>query len=65
MPLFGDQPMNAASVAAAGAGVVATITGIRRAVERVLEHERYRATARRVADEMRAHAPVDSFLDAV
>ena len=65
VPLFGDQPMNAASVAAAGAGVVATVTGIRRAVERVLEHERYRATARRVADEMRAHAPVDSFLDAV
>ena len=65
VPLFGDQPLNAALVAAAGAGVVATVTGIRRAVVRVLEHERYRATARRVADEMRAHAPVESFLDAV
>ena len=56
--------MNAASVAAAGAGVVASVTGIGRAVERVLEHERYRATACRVADGCGA-APVDSFLDAV
>jgi hypothetical protein len=31
----------------------------------VLAHERYGVTARGVADEMRAHAPVDSFLDAV
>jgi UDP:flavonoid glycosyltransferase YjiC (YdhE family) len=63
VPLFGDQPMNAARVAAAGAGVVATITGIRRGIERVLENDRYRVAARRCADEMRSQAPVDGFLD--
>jgi UDP:flavonoid glycosyltransferase YjiC (YdhE family) len=63
VPLFGDQPMNAARVAAAGAGVVATVTGIGGGITRVLEHERYAAAAVLVADEMRSQAPVDTFLD--
>ena len=46
VPLFGDQPMNAAAVAAARAGVVAPLDGIRRGIELVLEDDRYRAAAR-------------------
>jgi UDP:flavonoid glycosyltransferase YjiC (YdhE family) len=63
VPLFGDQPTNAVRVAAAGAGVVATIDGIGRAIERVLERDEYRAAAARIADEMRALPPVEAFLE--
>jgi UDP:flavonoid glycosyltransferase YjiC (YdhE family) len=65
VPLFGDQPMNVASVAAAHAGVVASLDGIGRGVERVLEDERFRLAAVRAADEMRAQRPVDGLLEAV
>jgi UDP:flavonoid glycosyltransferase YjiC (YdhE family) len=61
VPLFGDQPQNAVRVAAAGAGVVASVAGIRAAVERVLGDDSYRTTARRIADEMRSLPPVDDF----
>jgi UDP-glucoronosyl and UDP-glucosyl transferase len=57
VPLFGDQPQNAGRVAAAGAGVVATTDGIRASIERVLEHDGYRAAARRIAEEMRGLPP--------
>lgn len=63
VPLFGDQPMNVAAVAAARAGVVAPLDGIRRGIELVLEDDRYRAAARKAADEMRTYAPVETFLD--
>jgi UDP:flavonoid glycosyltransferase YjiC (YdhE family) len=59
VPLFGDQPQNAGRVAAAGAGVVATMAGIRPSVERVLEHDGYRAAARRIAEEMQALPAAD------
>ena len=65
VPLFGDQPMNVASVAAAGAGVVSPLDGIRRGLDLVLGDERYRAAARRAADEMRQAPPVDRFLELV
>jgi UDP:flavonoid glycosyltransferase YjiC (YdhE family) len=63
VPLFGDQPMNVASVAAAHAGVVAPLDGIGRGIERVLRDDRYRASAARAAEEMRAQRPVDEFLE--
>jgi hypothetical protein len=57
--------MNVASVAAVGAGVVSPLDGIRRGVELVLGDDRYRAAARRAADEMREAPPVDRFLELV
>ncbi|MDQ3162180.1 MAG: glycosyltransferase [Actinomycetota bacterium] len=63
VPLFGDQPANGVRVAVAGAGVVAPLMGIRRALERVLEQDSYRLAARRIADEMRELPPVDDFLE--
>ena len=63
VPLFGDQPANGSAVAVAGAGVVAPMLEIGRSIERVLEHDSYRAAARRVAEEMRALPPVDDFLE--
>ena len=65
VPLFADQPHNAIRVAAVGAGVVATLAGVRAAAERVLADDRYRAAARRVADEMRALPPVGDVLAAL
>jgi UDP:flavonoid glycosyltransferase YjiC (YdhE family) len=65
VPLFGDQPTNGVRVATAGAGVVSTIDGIGRSIELVLEEERYRETAGRIADEMRALPPVDEFLERI
>ena len=63
VPLFGDQPMNVASVAAAHAGVVATLDGIGRGIERVLEDDRYRLAAMHAADEMRGQLPIEEFLE--
>jgi UDP:flavonoid glycosyltransferase YjiC (YdhE family) len=63
VPLFGDQPMNAARVAAAGSGVVAATDRIGEAIDLVLRRDDYGATARRIADEMRTHPPIDRFLD--
>lgn len=62
VPLFADQPWNAARVAAVGAGIVAPVDGIRAAVERVLGEESYAAAARRVAAEMREHPHVDEYV---
>lgn len=64
VPLFGDQPQNAIRVAVAGAGVIAPLDGIRAAIERVLEDERYRRATVRIAEEMRALPPADDFLRA-
>jgi UDP:flavonoid glycosyltransferase YjiC (YdhE family) len=61
VPLFGDQQSNAVRVAAAGAGVVASLDDMGERIRLVLEDERYRMTARRLADEMRSHPPVDDF----
>jgi UDP:flavonoid glycosyltransferase YjiC (YdhE family) len=63
VPLFADQPHNATRVAGVGAGVIASLDGIRSAIERVLEDDGYRAAAGRIADEMRALPPVDEFLE--
>jgi UDP:flavonoid glycosyltransferase YjiC (YdhE family) len=60
MPLFADQPANAALVAAAGAGVAVQPPdpgALRAAVEHVLERPEPRARARAIAAELRA-APV-------
>lgn len=65
VPLFGDQPTNAVRVAAAGAGVVATVDGIRASLEIVLRNGSYRETAERISAEMRSLPPVDGFLDAL
>lgn len=59
VPLFADQPWNAARVAVVGAGVVAPMDEIRSAVERVLREPSYRVNARRIANEMRSLPPVD------
>ena len=59
VPLFADQPSNAARVAHVGAGVVSAVDGIGPSVERVLGDDSYRAAARRVAEEMRSLPPVD------
>jgi UDP:flavonoid glycosyltransferase YjiC (YdhE family) len=64
VPLFADQPQNAVRVAAAGAGVVSSVDGIRASVERVLADDSYRRTAARIAGEMRALPPVDYFFAA-
>ena len=62
VPLFADQPHNAARVALAGAGIVAPLDGIRAGIECVLADDSYRANAQRIADEMRALPPVDGAL---
>jgi hypothetical protein len=54
----GPLVMNVASVAAAHAGVVAPLDGIRRGIELVLEDDRYRAASASAADEMRGQHPV-------
>jgi UDP:flavonoid glycosyltransferase YjiC (YdhE family) len=62
VPLFADQPYNAARVAAAGAGVVAPLDGIAASLEGVLGDRRFRAGAQRVAAEMRGLPPVADLL---
>ena len=63
MPLFGDQPFNAGAIAASGAGVASSLDQIGKRLRLVLDDERYRTTARSLADEMRSHPPVDAFFD--
>jgi UDP:flavonoid glycosyltransferase YjiC (YdhE family) len=65
VPLFGDQPMNAVRVAAAGSGVVAASDRIGKAIDLVLRRDDYAAAARRIAGEMRSYPRVDTFLDAL
>jgi hypothetical protein len=62
-PLFADQPFNAARVAVVGAGLVSSLDGLRRSMERVLGDARFREAARRVADEMRGQRPIDEFTE--
>jgi MGT family glycosyltransferase len=55
VPLFADQPHNAASVARSGAGIsVSERTGpvLRDAIARVLGDKTFRLTARRIADDI-------------
>lgn len=64
VPLFADQGTNARRVAEAGAGVVLeggpeAISGLSKAVSRLLDNPSYRAGAARVRDEIAALAPVD------
>ena len=54
-----------AGVAAAHAGVVAPLDGIRRAIDLVLDDDRYRAAAQGAAGEMRLFPPAEEFLDLV
>jgi hypothetical protein len=61
VPLFGDQPSNAVRVAVSGAGICASIDQIGERIRLVLDDERYRDSARAMADAMRAHPPVDDF----
>jgi UDP-glucoronosyl and UDP-glucosyl transferase len=63
VPLFGDQPLNGARVAAARAGVVVEGHDLRAALERVLASRSYHTGAERLAAEMRALPPADEFLD--
>jgi UDP:flavonoid glycosyltransferase YjiC (YdhE family) len=80
VPLFGDQPANAARIEVAGAGVVVEPNpdappeairtsldpvALRTAVELVLSEPSYRQAARRLADEMAAHPPTDEALAAI
>ena len=65
VPLFGDQPANAVRVAVAGAGVVAWADEIGSRLELVLGDDRYRITARRLADEMRSLPVVDEVLESL
>jgi UDP:flavonoid glycosyltransferase YjiC (YdhE family) len=60
VPLFADQPYNAARVAALGAGVATDPTGVRAAVERVLAEPAFRAAAGRVALEAQGLPPIDA-----
>jgi UDP:flavonoid glycosyltransferase YjiC (YdhE family) len=64
VPLFADQPHNGVRVATVGAGVVASLDGIRGAILRVLGDDSYRARAEALAGEMRALPPADEFLRA-
>ena len=61
VPLFGDQPYNAARIAISGAGVAASVDQIHQRIQLVLDDERFRDTARAMADEMRTYASVDDF----
>ncbi len=62
VPLFADQPWNAARTAAAGAGVVASIHDIRSGIDRVLGDDSYRLASRAISDELRRYPPVDEFV---
>ena len=65
VPLFGDQPMNVASVAAAYAGLAAPLDGMRHGIELVLGDERYGAAARHAAEEMRSAPSVDELVNSL
>jgi UDP:flavonoid glycosyltransferase YjiC (YdhE family) len=71
VPLFADQPWNAERVDALGAGVAlaggpeVALAGLREAVVRLTADPSYRASAQRVAAEMRALPPVDAAVGVV
>lgn len=63
VPLFADQPHNAASVARVGAGVSVTdrtVPILRAAIIRVLEDETIRQTARRIQNDIAAMQSIDT-----
>jgi MGT family glycosyltransferase len=63
VPLFADQPHNAASVARAGAGISVTerkVPVLRDAIARVLSDKTIRSTARRIADDIAEMPTVDA-----
>jgi len=62
LPLFADQPFDAARAGIVGVGMVASVDTLRRAVESVLADGSFAAAAARVAREMRKLPPVDEFL---
>lgn len=67
VPLFADQPFNAARVAATGAGlaVAPEPAAVRDALTRLLADERFGLAAERVATEMRGHLPPSAAMDAL
>jgi UDP:flavonoid glycosyltransferase YjiC (YdhE family) len=70
LPVFADQPINAARVAEFGAGLVLDMTpaGLERlgtSMRELLEDPRYRAAAREVADEIASLPPVDESVELI
>jgi len=69
VPLFGDQPYNAARIHALGAGIAldgaSGLGGLGDAVRRVLDEPGYRAAAGRVAAAVRDLPPVGEAVDAL
>lgn len=68
VPLFADQPVNAARVEAVGAGAVVqppAPPAIAEALSEVLEDDSYRAAAERIAAELREHPPADHVAQAL
>ena len=64
VPLFADQPENADRVAALGAGLrLDDVSGLRAAVDALLEDPSYRSGARAVASEIAALPPVHHAVD--
>jgi UDP:flavonoid glycosyltransferase YjiC (YdhE family) len=70
LPLFADQPWNAERVDALGAGIAlgrgpGAVAGMREAVVLLTGDPSYRASAQRIAAEMRALPPVDAAVGVV
>jgi UDP:flavonoid glycosyltransferase YjiC (YdhE family) len=63
VPLFADQPDNARRVAAAGAGIVAEVGGLRAAIETVLGEAKFERAALRLAQEIAWLPPTDVAFD--
>lgn len=66
VPLFADQPHNAASVARAGAGIAVTDRSapvLRDAIAQVLQDERFRQTARRIGAEIARMPGMEAAVD--
>jgi UDP:flavonoid glycosyltransferase YjiC (YdhE family) len=70
VPHFGDQPQNAERVAALGAGVVIprgelSAARVTDAVQRVLDDDSFRASARRLSAELRARGGLEAALQVI
>jgi UDP:flavonoid glycosyltransferase YjiC (YdhE family) len=66
VPLFADQPHNAASVARAGAGILVTdrtASVLRAAIARVLQDDSFRQTARRIGGDIAAMPDMDAAVE--
>ena len=67
-PLFADQPANARSVEASGAGIAVidgTADAVREALQKVLSDPTYRSKARQIAAEIAALPSIDEAADAL